>query len=249
MSTRKRKALFLFVVLSMSISRSWADDAPATPPAKPWTNAGEFSLVSTNGNSKTSTTAAKDTYVYNWTNSVLQLIAGGLGSSSGGQQTAEQYNASEKMTRNLGSSDNYVFERFGWDSNRFAGYRDLYDASAGLGRTLLNLPKDKLIGELAPGYVNQQFIDAPRKEYAAGQAHAKYTHTLSATANFSQDVAYIEDFSDKKDYRLNTETAIIASLTTHLSLKASYTWHRVGEPPANIGKDDTITAVALIVNY
>jgi putative salt-induced outer membrane protein YdiY len=118
-----------------------------------------------------------------------------------------------------------------------------------LGRVLLELPKDTLSTEIGPGYVNEERIDAPRNEFVSGRAYAKYVHTLSKTASFSQDCEYLHHFSDSDDYRLNTETAIIASLTEHLSLKASYVWHRVGLPPPNTGKDDTLTSVALIVNY
>jgi putative salt-induced outer membrane protein YdiY len=108
---------------------------------------------------------------------------------------------------------------------------------------------DKLNTEIGPGYVNEERINAPRNEFASGRAYAKYVHTFNAAANFSQDAEYIHDFSDNKDYRLNTESALITSLSTHLSLKTSFVWKHVGKPVAGIGKDDTTTGVALIVNY
>lgn len=227
-----------------------SDQPPAalTATARAWKDTGEFSIVSANGNSRATTTSAKETFDYNWTKALLELTGSGLGSSSGHQVTSEQYSAGEKVRHAL-VGDNFVFEQFRWDKNRFAGIQSQYSASGGVGRTLFTLPKDKLTSELGGGYTFLEHTDATRDDFPSGRAYAKYVHMLSPTASFTQDAEYLHNFNDRKDYRLNTETAVIASLTTHLSLKAAYTWKRVAEPPAGFGKDDTITSVALLVNY
>lgn len=51
------------------------------------------------------------------------------------------------------------------------------------------------------------------------------------------------------DYRLNTETALIASVNSFLSLKTSFKWNRVAQPTPGFIKDDTTVAAALILNY
>lgn len=239
------------LVSLLSISVLLADDAvPAAEGAKrKWKDAAEFSLLTTNGNSRGTTTSGKNTFTYNWSDLTgLEFLAGGRGSSNAGTVTSEQYNASEKVTWKLIGA-NYVYERFGWDQDRFAGIANRWDASAGLGRLLLDLKNDKINTELGGGYVNEERTSAPRNDFASGRAYAKYVHTLSATANFSQDAEYLHNFKNRKGYRLNTETALIASLSTHLSLKTSFVWKRNALPPPGAIKDDTTTAVALIVNY
>ena len=218
------------------------------PATKPWKDAGEVSVVSANGNSKATTMSAKNTFTYAWTKSDLELIGSALGAESQDHVTAEQYLASQKSTWKF-TPDFYAYEKFAWDSNRFAGIRHRYDLSGGLGYNILNFPKDKLAGELGAGYVNEERTQPPRNDYTAGRAFAKYTHTFSPTASFFQSGEYLHDFKDSDDYRLSTETAVIASLSTHLSLKASYVWKRSNKPPAGFSKDDTLTAVALLVNY
>jgi len=225
----------------------FADDA--TPPLKPWSDKAEVSLVSTNGNSKGTTTSIKNLLAYAWNEITrLEVAGGGLGSQNNHQVTAENYNASEKYTLKL-VGKNYAFERFGWDKDRFAGIQNRYDSSAGLGRLLLDLPNDKLHTELGGGYVGQEFTDGLHDNYASGRAYAKYEHALSASSSFTQDAEYIHNFKDSKGYRLNTETALTAALSTHLSLKASFVWKRNGLPPPGVVKDDTITSMALVVNY
>jgi putative salt-induced outer membrane protein len=171
-----------------------------------------------------------------------------LRSESDDTTIAEQYNASEKFTWDL-IDKNYTYERFAWDRDRFAGVQNRYDSSAGLGRTILDLTNDKLIGELGAGYINEERTEPPRNDFGSGRAYAKYIRTISKTANFSQDIEYLASFKDADAYRLNTETAIIASISTHLSLKASYIWKRINKPAPGFSKDDTITSVALIINY
>jgi putative salt-induced outer membrane protein len=218
------------------------------PPAK-WTDQGEASLASTNGNSQGTTTSVKDLYTYHWSEVTdLELAGGAFGANSHREVTAENYNASEKLSKKLVGKD-YAFERFGWDKDRFAGIADRYDGSAGVGRLLLDFPKDKLNFELGGGYVGEQLTDAPHQDYGSGRSYFKYEHDISSTSKFTQAAEYLHDFSYEKAYRINTETAVIAALSTHLSLKASFVWKRNGQPPPGFVKDDTITLVSLVVNY
>jgi putative salt-induced outer membrane protein YdiY len=48
---------------------------------------------------------------------------------------------------------------------------------------------------------------------------------------------------------MNAETAIVASISTHFSLKAAYAWKYVNLPSAGFKKTDTVTSMAIIVNY
>ena len=246
------KNLLTRTILAISLVNGLAGLARAAdgPPAdtKPWKNNTEASVVSTNGNSKATTTSIKDTFNYKWTKTGLEINGAGLGSSSGNQVTAEQYLGNEKVTYNY-TERNYVYQKFGWDKNRFAGIRNRWDTSAGIGRILLDFANDKLNGEVGGGYINEERSQAARNEFASGRVYSKYVHTFSATAFFSQDAEYLHNFKNSDDYRLNTETALTAALSTHLSLKTSFVWNRLGKPAPGIGKDDTKVIAGLIITY
>ncbi len=197
---------------------------------KPWKNATEFSLVSANGNSKATTMSGKNTLNYGWSKAALELIGGGMGSKSQGQNTAEKYYASEKVSYKL-SDRNYVFEKFGWDKDRFAGIKHRYDSTIGLGREVIKGTKSLLIAELGGGRIVEERYHEKTNSFGSGRAYSKYTYTLSETASFSQDAEVLANFKDKDDYRVNTESALLAALSAHLSLKVSYIWHHVGKPP------------------
>lgn len=235
--------------ISLAAAALLAASAAQAADAKPWKNSAELSFVSANGNSKTQTTSAKDAFTYDLSSlTKAELEAGGLGARSEGRVTAEQYFALEKVAHKV-SDRNYIFERYRWDRNVFAGVLHRHDLSAGAGRELWKTPKDLLIGELAPGYINEERLNDRRKDYGAARAYAKYTRDITATAKFSQDAEYTISLKDARDARLNTETALTAALSTALSIKNSFVWKHDGRPPTGKRKDDTILSVALIASF
>ncbi|HNW45586.1 MAG TPA: DUF481 domain-containing protein, partial [Elusimicrobiales bacterium] len=125
-----------------------------------------------------------------------------------------------------------------------------YDSSLGVGRHLLDSADDKLFAEAGGGYIwEDRLPGSSNQSFGAWRAYAKYIRTLSATANASQDLEYLGNLKDSKGYRMNAETALVASISTHFSLKASHVWKFVNVPGAGFRKTDTMNSMAIIVNY
>lgn len=236
----------VFLILWMVFVPAYAE--PASNPQKPWSDSAELSLVSTNGNSKSTTSSGKNTFSYKWSRTTLELIAGGLGAKSEGRVTAEEYFASEKVEFALSERD-YAFEKVRWDKNRFAGIDHRYDLGGGYGRKLLATDQDKLVAEVGGGYVSEERTTGPRNDFASGRVYSKYEHIFTPTATISQDAEYLHNFDDSEDFRANTETALISALSINFSLKVGFKWKHVGKPPVGFGRNDTVTSVALIATY
>ena len=219
----------------------------AAPPKK-WKETAELSYVQTSGNSKTSSISGKNLFNYDWEKAALEAAGGGLGTRNDHAATAEQFNASEKVSLKL-PGKNYAFQKTAWDRNRFAGIRSRFDYSLGLGRALLDLAKDKLSLEAGGGYVFEDRLNSDNQAFGSYRGYVKYIRTLSPTANASQDFEYLGNLKHPGGYRTNAETAIVTSISTHFSLKASYVWHYVNSPAEGFKKADTITSVSVIVNY
>lgn len=238
------KRLILFGAISCMIPTIWAADVPA----KNWKNETQLSFLSTRGNSQSRTLGAGEKFNWSKDNRGFDLWADALNVESDHQRTSEKYDAGEKVERKL-TDRNYVFERGLWESNRFAGFAERYDVSLGLGRDVIQSAVNELSVELGGGYINEQLVDAPRNDFASGRAYAKYIRTFSPLSKFSQDGEYLHNFDSPNGYRVNTETALTAGLSTHLALKASYTWKHVHEPPAGFKRDDSTSLLSLLVNY
>jgi putative salt-induced outer membrane protein len=243
MSPRTRHLLIGFITLSLA-SAVFAEEAAQ----KPWKNEAELSVVSSNGNTRSDSSSGKDTFVYKWTKTTMELIAGGMGAKSSGQTIAERYFASEKLSYAL-SDRNYTYEKVAWDKDRFAGIKNRYDGTVGFGREVMKRTNDLMIAELGTGFTSEERYNQNSNDFQSGRAYVKYTRTLSPTANFSQDADYLQNFENPDDFRAKTETALTAALSSHFSLKLAYVWKHVGTPPTGFGRNDTITSVSLIATY
>lgn len=241
-----KKAVAVFILSPILVSLARAEEPPA--PEKPWSNKLELSVVSANGNSKATTSSAKNLFTYKISKTTFELEGGGLGSNSNGSTTAEEYFGSEKISYAI-SEKNYLFEKFRWDKNRFAGIRNRYDSSLGIGREFIKTATDQLIGEVGGGYVHEERVVGEDNFFSSGRLYSKYQRTFTPTASVSQDAEYIHNFDDPDDFRLKTETSLLSALSTHLALKVSYVWKHVGRPPVGFSRNDTITTVGLIATY
>ena len=237
--------ILAIVALICFTSSAMAQEAAAP---KRWKDSAELSYVQTAGNSRTTSLSAKDLFNYDWSKTALELSAGGLGAKSVNTVTAEQYNVSEKVSFKL-IGKNYAFQKTAWDKNRFAGIKDRYDIGLGLGRHLLAQDNDNLFAEAGGGYIIEDRLGSENKSFGTYRGYAKYIRTLSATANASQDLEYIGNMHDPKGYRMNAETALVASISSHFTLKTSYLWKFSNSPGGGFKKTDTLTAMAIIVNY
>jgi|CXWL01.1.fsa_nt_gi putative salt-induced outer membrane protein YdiY len=237
-------AVAILAAFAYAVPASGADAS-----AKKWKDAAEVSVVSTNGNSKSQTTSAKNNFSYKFNElTSLNVEAGALGARGEGKVTAEQYFVVEKAIHKL-DDRNYIFERYRWDRNRFMDLAHRHDLSAGVGRELWKTPADLLVGEVAPGYINEERFRDRRKSFASARAYSKYTHDFTPAARFSQDLEYIQSLKDKRDNRINTETALTAAFNSVFSVKNSFIWRHDSRPATGARKDDTILAVAMIAGF
>lgn len=224
-----------------------AQDAPQPP--KRWKDAAEASLVTTNGNTKTTTYSLKNLFTFSFNpRTTLEMDGGALHSKNQGEVTAENFYGSEKLGFKFSDRD-YVFEKYRWDRNVFTGLRHRHEATLGAGREFWKTERDLLLAEGGPGYVVEERLGERRRSFAASRVFAKYTHEFNAAVKFLQTVEQVQSLKDHRDYRLNTETGLVAAITSVFSVKTSYLWRHVGQPPPNNVKDDTTTSVALIANF
>lgn len=235
------KRLMTCISLILATSTLWAAE-------KPWSNTTSLSFLNANGNTKSSTLGASNLFKWSRQKMGVELSAGALNTTSKGERTAEQYYAGEKMLYKI-DDRNYAFEKYLWERNTFAGFAHRHDVAAGLGREWMKTEKNNFLTELGGGWVNEQRVRAERETFGSGRAYAKFAHVISPTAHFSQDAEYLHNFKDSDDGRLNTETALVSSVSSNLSLKVSYKWNFRNTPPPSFGRNDTLTSVSLIINY
>lgn len=239
-----KNALAAFLAAAVAVPVR-AQDAPA----KKWKDSAEASVVTTNGNSKTTTMSAKNLFTYAFRpTTAFEWDLGALSSKNKGQTTAEEFYSAEKLSQKIDDA-NYGYGRHRWDRNRFAGIQHRNEYSAGAGRELWKTPADLWLAEGGPSYVVEERIGERRRDYGAARAFTKYTHDFNPSTKFGQTAEYLISLEDARDNRLTTETSFTSALSRVFSVKTSFLWKHVGQPPPNAVKDDTTLSVALIASF
>jgi putative salt-induced outer membrane protein len=251
MATKKgavmRKLVFFIMVVCIGLTiaalSSFAEE-------KALSDEGEVSYVQTDGNTKVTTLSAKNLVKYKFNERLLgSWKVGAVNAETSNVKTAESYFTDLKLDyRN--TLRLYSFVNAGWQQNKFAGVDEHIYGGVGEGYKFLEGPAHFLIGELSVMYVADKYTDATKKDYPGGRAFAKYTYAFTEKNKFSQSLEYLNDFNDSQRYFVNSETAVISALSGIFSLKAAYLVNYTNEPvPATLKKKDSMTTVALVVNY
>ncbi len=221
----------------------------AEQPARNWSDEAELSYVKSGGNSTLETLAVKNLFKLKHTErwrSSLKLAA--LNGKSEGTRTSENYTAELRTDYDL-TSRLYTLAIAGWYKDTFSGLDGRYYLGPGLGYRLLTGPANILNAEAGLNYTKEKHTDGTTNDFMSGRLFAVYEYHFSEKNKFSQSVEYLYDFSDSKNYNVNTETALTSALNSYWSLKASYTIKYDNQPvPDTLQKKDTLLAMALVLN-
>ena len=72
---------------------------------------------------------------------------------------------------------------------------------------------------------------------------------MNSRTYFQQIVEFIPNFEVSDDYRLNSETALVAPLSSNFAIKVGYLVRYRGLPPDGVKKTDTVFRTGLQVTY
>jgi len=136
-----------------------------------------------------------------------------------------------------------------YDRNTFAGFDRRFEEGLGLGVQALSTPRDSINAELGVSYTEQHNTDSTSNDFPAGRIAGTYTHTFSKTAYFKQGVEVLPDLKVGRNVRFNTVTALVASLSANIALKASYVVHFDNLPEPGFKKSDRLLTTGVQVTF
>jgi putative salt-induced outer membrane protein len=217
---------------------------------KRWGDEAELSFVDTGGNTEVTTLSAKNLLKYKFTEKMEGFWKlGVLYGESDGEKNAENYFTELRMDY-LFTKRFYCYATGGWLKDKFAGFDSRYYVGPGMGYKFFMGPKHILLGEVGLRYVTEEYTNDTDADYLEGLTFARYEYAFTNKNKFSQSLEFLYDFEDSDNYKVNSETAVLSSLSDYLSLKTSYVIKYDNEPvPKTLDDTDTILAVALVVNF
>jgi len=204
----------------------------APPPLKRLDFTGDLSFVSTSGNSEVATSGATDKLIWrpskNWT---LTQTAGVVYGRSNGDVVAENYRAGGKGEYAFSTATG-AYGLFAFDRNVFSGIAARYEYSAGLAAKPVNTATDLVKFEAGVARVLQRNLADSLIRFFSGRVAGGYKHLFSAASYFEAALELLPNIEEAEDLRANGITALVAPISSHISLKGAYEirWDNLPEP-------------------
>lgn len=109
-----------------------------------------------------------------------------------------------------------------FDRNAFAGIRRRFDEQVGIQARLFAGQRDTLRLE-GGGTVTQEInLAGIQKNFPAARAATSWRHAFNRTSYFHQAAEFLPNMRDADDWRLNTESTVVAPISSKVGLKVSY---------------------------
>ncbi len=142
-----------------------------------------------------------------------------------------------------------LFGYVGFDRNEFAGISRRFEESAGLAAKLLTRERDQWTAELGLGVTQQKGTDRSNVTFTSARSATVYKHLFSRTAYLQQGIEFLPNLETSTDYRINSESALVAPISAHIAMKVAYVVRFDNLPETGRAKEDRILTSGLQFNW
>jgi putative salt-induced outer membrane protein len=220
----------------------------ALRPAQAQTFIADFGYVATTGNTHLATMNFGEKLNFkakSW--SVAQQTAYVYGKTTGvasANQLKSSVRADHTFLRAVGFFVGAAYER-----NRFAGFTMHIDGITGLTAKVPATSHDTLRFDAGGVLTHETRVDTTYKRFPAARAALQYKHSFGGKSYASQTGEYIPNLQSNGQYRINTESQLVAKMTTHFGVRVSYVVRYDSRPAEGFLKADRILTTGLQVSY
>lgn len=202
----------------------------AVPPPPRTRTTVDVGFVSATGNTRLRTLTVAEQFVFRaapWTLTQSFAIVNG---STDGAQTANNIRAG--LRADFAFSEHLRLYAVGlYERNRFAGIARRFEEQVGVSYGALVGPTHILDLEVGAGR-NQQTSPANEvNNYWLGRAAAHYRFTFRPNTYVDEKLELLQSLQSGPERRINSEVALVAPLSSRISLRFGYTIRFVNQPP------------------
>jgi len=209
---------------------------------------GDVGVISASGNTQLRTLSVGDKIVHSNGRWVLSQLGAYIYGETNSASTANQLRFSGRSDYlfhpRVSAFANAAFER-----NTFAGFTRRTDESGGLSWKAIVAPWDSLSVDGGGVLTQQQNVDGTNRSFPAGRVAGQYKHAFSKASYFLQLAEYIPDLESTGEYRLNTESSIVAPVSSHAGIKVGYVVRYNSAPPVGFGTTDRVLTSGIQVTW
>ncbi|MGH7690541.1 MAG: DUF481 domain-containing protein [Gemmatimonadaceae bacterium] len=237
------------MVLAQAVALAASAALLGAQTAKPTTSfTGDLGYVGASGNTKLTTLSIGDKLVHTdgpWTlTQIAAYVYGETNNTESANQLAVSGRADWAFQPRLGLFGGVSYER-----NPFAGFSRRIGEMAGLRWKAVVAPRDSLSVD-AGGVITQQTdVSGTTDDYPSARLAGNYKHVFSKLAYFQQLAEYLPDLQSNGGYRVNTESSLVAPISTHIGIKIAYAINYNSQPPVNFGTTDRVVTAGVQISY
>lgn len=222
-----------------------AQQADTTGPIK---FTGTVGLVNANGNSDVTTLNVGDRVDYKMGEWGLTQHFNVVYGRDEGVTNTSTWNASLRGDRKV-DQRLAVYVLAGWERNTFSGLDRRWEEGTGLLAHLLTHSSDVLDGEVGISFIQQLSTLGIHDDFPSARVSSTYKHLFTKTAYFLQSVEVLPDLEASKNLRVNTETGLVAPISSHIGLKLSYVIRFDNLPEPGFKKTDRLLTSGVQITY
>lgn len=232
----------LVILLFLFPSSAFAESSQAETP---WSGEVDFGFIKATGNTRTDSMNGKARVKYskeNWIHTASLVV---LNATSNGATTAQSYTFNGKSRHNL-ARRKYMFGNLQYQDDHLSGYRSQVSETFGYGKRVIDERQLFLDLEVGGGARQSTPRSGPSLNEAIGRAHGNLEWKVSKTSVFSQHLT-VE--SGQYNTELQSITALKSRISGNLAMMVSYTVKYNSFVPAGSVNTETISNVALVLDF
>lgn len=109
-----------------------------------------------------------------------------------------------------------------YDRDRFAGISRRLEEGSGIAVKLVRRGRDRLETEIGLSLVQQRSTLGTSDDFVSGRGAIAYAHQFAEATYLRQTLETMANLEQASDYRVTSESALVAALSGRLALKISY---------------------------
>ena len=236
----------LLLLVAASVAGPLAAQAPSPDTTKLSFGLG---LVTTGGNTSVTTFNFGNSFAYISQPWVLSEAASMIYGSTHDTVNNDQYHLLLRVDHGVHDGISaYLYGAF--DRDRFAGVVSRYQEALGVAWKAVEQPMDLLTLEAGVSENQQRDVGSGTTgSFAAARAAATYKHSFNKTAYAQEAAELLPDLKHSKNLRINSETDLVAPLSTVFSIKVGYVIRFDNLPPPGFKKTDRILTTGIQITF
>lgn len=245
----------LAIALSLSLGGlarlASAQDA-TKPPATEFT--GDVSFVNVSGNTSITTLNVGERFIRRMARWEFRQDFGVVYGKTERTETSNLLLAALRADYVLGARW-AIYGRTAFERNRFAGIESRFAEGVGAVYKVIATEIDQINVEAGFQVTQQRNLDGTNDTFNSLRGATSWKHAFGRGAYFLQSAEILPNLDNSKDLLVNSETAVVAPLSSHIGIKLSYLVRFDNLPALNatgtapLKKTDTILASGVQISF